>query len=118
MGRTNSAIVSIANAHSSFMSVGSVTGSVQAKLPQQLARLNCPVEGFEPLNTQNSFSVSLSPAVTYMSTGDQPQLNGHRSAVGQHHKLAAENPGFEAQYNAELAKYGLQPDFCRGTASV
>ena len=38
--------------------------------------------------------------------------------VGQNHKLAAENPGFEAQYQAELAKHGLQPDFCRGTASA
>jgi hypothetical protein len=38
--------------------------------------------------------------------------------VGQHHKLAAENPGFEAQYNAELAKHNLRQDFCRGTASA
>jgi len=38
--------------------------------------------------------------------------------VGQNHRLAAENPGFEAQYQAELAKHGLQPDFCRGTASA
>ena len=38
--------------------------------------------------------------------------------VGQNHRLAAENPGFEAQYKAELAKHGLQQDFCRGTASA
>jgi hypothetical protein len=31
---------------------------------------------------------------------------------------AAEDSGFEAQYNAELAKHGLQPDFCRGTAAA
>jgi hypothetical protein len=36
----------------------------------------------------------------------------------QNHKAAAENPGFEAQYAAELAKHGLQPDFCRGAASA
>jgi len=38
--------------------------------------------------------------------------------VGQNHRLAAENPGFEAQYNAELAKHGLKQDFCRGTAAA
>jgi hypothetical protein len=38
--------------------------------------------------------------------------------VSQTLKAAAENPGFEAQYNAELAKHGLQPDFCRGTAAA
>jgi hypothetical protein len=38
--------------------------------------------------------------------------------VTQNHKAAAENPGFEAQYAAELAKHGLQPDYCRGTASA
>jgi len=36
----------------------------------------------------------------------------------QNHKAAAENPGFEAQYAAELAKHGLQPDYCRGAASA
>jgi hypothetical protein len=38
--------------------------------------------------------------------------------VTQNHKAAAENPGFEAQYAAELAKHGLQPDYCRGAASA
>jgi hypothetical protein len=38
--------------------------------------------------------------------------------VSQNHKAAAADPGFEAQYNAELAKHGLQPDFCRGTAAA
>jgi len=33
-------------------------------------------------------------------------------------KAAAENPGFEAQYNAELAKHGLRPDYWPGTASA
>ena len=51
---TNSGIVSIANAYSNFVSVGSVTGSGYVQLPQQLARLGCPVTGFEPQNNQNS----------------------------------------------------------------
>jgi hypothetical protein len=38
--------------------------------------------------------------------------------VAQNSKAAAENPGFEAQYAAELAKHGLQPDYCRGAASA
>ncbi len=38
--------------------------------------------------------------------------------VSQNRKAAAADPGFEAQYNAELAKHGLQQDFCRGTASA
>jgi hypothetical protein len=33
-------------------------------------------------------------------------------------KAAAADPGFEAQYNAELAKHGLQQDFCRSTAAA
>ena len=33
-------------------------------------------------------------------------------------KAAAENPGFEAQYKAELAKHGLRPDCWPGTASA
>jgi hypothetical protein len=36
----------------------------------------------------------------------------------QNHKAAAEMPGFEAQYAAELAKHGLQQDYCRGAASA
>jgi hypothetical protein len=35
--------------------------------------------------------------------------------VGQHHKLAAENPGFEPSGTGQTWP---QPDFCRGTASV
>ncbi len=38
--------------------------------------------------------------------------------VHQNRKAASEDPGFEAQYNAELAKHGLQKDFCRGTAAA
>jgi hypothetical protein len=38
--------------------------------------------------------------------------------LAQNYKAAAENPGFEAQYAAELAKHGLQPDYCRGAASA
>jgi len=38
--------------------------------------------------------------------------------VAQNSKAAAENPGFEAQYAAELAKHGLQKDFRRGVASA
>jgi hypothetical protein len=38
--------------------------------------------------------------------------------VAATNKAARENPGFEAQYNAELAKNGLKQDFCFGTASA
>jgi hypothetical protein len=38
--------------------------------------------------------------------------------VSQNRKAAAADPGFEAQYNAELAKHNLRQDFCRGTASA
>ncbi len=38
--------------------------------------------------------------------------------VRQNRKLAAEDPGFEAQFNAELAKHCLKQDFCFGTASA
>lgn len=38
--------------------------------------------------------------------------------VSQNRRVATEDPGFEAEYKAELAKHGLQPDFCRGTASA
>ena len=37
--------------------------------------------------------------------------------VGQHHKLAAENPGFERNTSG-TGQTWPQPDFCRGTASV
>jgi len=37
--------------------------------------------------------------------------------VAQNSKAAAEDPGFAAQYNAELAKHGLQQDYRRGVAS-
>jgi hypothetical protein len=39
-------------------------------------------------------------------------------SVTQCSKAAAENPGFEAQYNAELAKHGLRQDRWPGTASA
>ncbi|MBV9768975.1 MAG: hypothetical protein JOZ32_05345 [Bryobacterales bacterium] len=51
---TNSGIVNVASAVSHFMSPGSVTGSGQVQLQRQLARLDCPVQGFEPQNTQNA----------------------------------------------------------------
>ncbi len=38
--------------------------------------------------------------------------------VSQNHKATAEDPGFEAKYNAELAKYGLKQDFCFGAAAI
>ncbi len=38
--------------------------------------------------------------------------------VMQQSKAASENPGFEAQYAAELAKHGLQKDFWQGAASA
>ena len=38
--------------------------------------------------------------------------------VAQNAKASAENPGFEAQYAAELAKRGLQNDYLRGTANA
>ncbi|MBV9761423.1 MAG: hypothetical protein JO340_12730 [Acidobacteriaceae bacterium] len=56
---TNSGIVNLASAVSHFMSPGTVTGSGQVQLQRQLARLDCPVQGFEPQNTQNSCSISL-----------------------------------------------------------
>jgi len=51
---TNSDIVNLANAVSHFMSGGTVTGSGQVQLQRQLAREECPVEGFEPQNTQTA----------------------------------------------------------------
>ena len=38
--------------------------------------------------------------------------------VQQNRKAASEDPGFEAQFNAELAKRGLEQDFCRGAAAT
>jgi len=38
--------------------------------------------------------------------------------VAQNAKAATENPGFAAQYAAELAKHGLQNDYLRGTANA
>ena len=38
--------------------------------------------------------------------------------VAQNSKAAAENPGFEAQYNAQLAKHGLRQDYWQGTTSA
>ena len=51
---TNSGIVNLPNATSHFMSPGTVTGSTQIQLQRQLARLECPVEGFEPQSTQQT----------------------------------------------------------------
>ena len=39
-------------------------------------------------------------------------------SVSQNRKAAAEDSGFEAQYNAELAKHSLKQDYCRGTAAA
>jgi hypothetical protein len=57
---TNSGIVNLPNATSHFMSPGTVTGSTQIQLQRQLAREDCPVEGFEPQNTQNA-----KPSITW-----------------------------------------------------
>ena len=40
---TNAGIVKVANAYSNFMSPGSVTGSAQVKLQNNIARMECPV---------------------------------------------------------------------------
>jgi len=59
---TNSGIVNLPNATSHFMSPGTVTGSTQIQLQRQLARLECPVEGFEPQSTQNAVQVQITAA--------------------------------------------------------
>ena len=59
---TNSGIVNLPNPTSHFMSPGTVTGSTQIQLQRQLARLECPVEGFEPQSTQNAVEVQITAA--------------------------------------------------------
>lgn len=51
---TNAGIVKVANAYSNFMSPGSVTGSAQVKLQNNIPRMECPVITWEPQNTQQT----------------------------------------------------------------
>src|SRR6202034_2027382 len=51
-----------AQCYFAFHSPGTVTGSTQIQLQRQLARLECPVEGFEPQSTQNAVQVQITAA--------------------------------------------------------
>jgi len=83
---TNSGIVKVANAYSNFMSPGSVTGSAQVKLQNNIPRMECPVITREPQNTQNACSISVTRSNLTQT-----------SATGSPANLAA-NPAFT--YNA------------------
>lgn len=61
---SNSGIVTLANSYSSFVSVGSANGSGQVRLQEQLARLNCPAETYEPQNAQNALPCPTTVSVT------------------------------------------------------
>ena len=96
---TNPGIVSIANAYSKFVSVGGVTGSTQIQLQRQLAREDCPVEGFEPQNTQTTLACPTSVSVAQtdnipLSSNDPP----YRTGIGATVQMSV-GPSSGTQYN-------------------
>ncbi|MBV9761418.1 MAG: hypothetical protein JO340_12705 [Acidobacteriaceae bacterium] len=92
---TNSGIVNVASAVSHFMSPGSVTGSGQVQLQRQLARLDCPVQGFEPQNTQYSCTVPTGETTSFYEWGDNnPQAGDNASIAGWLQSLTPASAGY------------------------
>lgn len=95
---TNAGIVNVASAVSHFMSGGTVTGSGQVQLQRQLARLECPVQGFEPQNTQTAQVPTASSIVettqnNALSSGQSPCPAGYAGWIRVATKIVTDQNG-------------------------